>query len=129
MRIHHLAIYTNNLDRLKDFYANYFGAVPGEKYVNPIKQFQSYFLSFDDGSKLEIMQQDNIPANANDPLRQATGLIHFAISVGSKENVNRLTETLRRSGFAVAGEPRTTGDGYYESVVLDPDGNRVELTL
>lgn len=129
MRIEHIAIWTNDLERLKDFYVRYFNANCGEKYFNPKKNFSSYFLTFEGGSRLELMYMPGILKNTNDIHKQFTGLTHFAIAVGSVETVNALTEKLRLDGFEVVGEPRTTGDGYYESVVLDPDGNRLEITV
>ena len=128
MHIEHIAIWCTELEKVKDFYVRYFSAKPGERYLNERKQFQSYFLSFDSGCRLELMHMPGIPTSANDTKRQFTGLIHVAISVGSKEQVDALTETLRRDGYEIVGEPRTTGDGYYESVVLDPEGNRIEIT-
>jgi len=129
MKIEHLAIWTWQLEALKDFYVQYFNAVANEKYHNPVKQFSSYFLSFDDGARLELMEMPGIPASTHDILRQHTGLIHFAVSTGSREKVDALTETIRQAGFTVLGEPRWTGDGYYESVILDPDNNRIEITV
>lgn len=128
MKIEHIAIWTHDLEKLKGFYVKYFHAQPGERYFNPKKNFSSYFLSFQGGSRLELMNMPGIPQSRSDPYEQFTGFIHIAISVGSKEAVNQLTELLRQDGFKIAGEPRTTGDGYYESVVLDPDGNRLEIT-
>jgi lactoylglutathione lyase len=128
MRIDHIAIWTKNLDGLRDFYVKYFQAKAGELYHNPGKNFRSYFLSFDSGCRLEIMNMPGIPDSANDIYKQFSGLIHFAIGVGSKERVDDLTNTLRIDGYEIVGEPRTTGDGYYESVVLDPEGNRIEIT-
>lgn len=129
MKIEHLAIWVSDLDMMKDFYSKYFHGKPNELYVNPVKNFRSYFLSFADGCRLELMQKPDIPANRNDALEQYTGLIHFAVSVGSQAEVDRLTETLRADGYQVVGEPRTTGDGYYESVVFDPERNRIEITV
>jgi lactoylglutathione lyase len=129
MKIEHLAIWTNQLEVLKDFYEKFFRANSGEKYHNPHKQFSSYFLSFSDGARLELMQMPGIPVNSNDTARQNTGLIHFAMSTGSKEAVDALTEAVRQAGCTVIGEPRWTGDGYYESVILDPADNRVEITI
>jgi lactoylglutathione lyase len=128
MTIDHIAIWADDLEGLKNFYQKYFTATAGEQYVNPPKKFKSYFLSFGDGARLEIMQKPGIPENLNDPRKEFRGLIHFAIAVGSKDRVNTLTEQLRKDGFAIVGEPRTTGDGYYESVILDPEGNRIEIT-
>ena len=127
MKIEHVAIWVNDLEAMKNFYEKYFNAVSGSKYFNPNKNFQSYFLSFGEGCRLELMQMPGIPSSLNDPYKQFSGLIHFAIEVGSKEKVNFLTEQLRKDGHAIVGEPRTTGDGYYESIVLDPEGNRIEI--
>jgi lactoylglutathione lyase len=127
MKKDHLAIWTQDLERLKAFYEKYFHARAGEKYINPVKKFESYFLSFESGPRLEIMFMPGIPPHTNDVYRQFTGLIHFAISTAGKDEVNTLTEQLRTAGYQVVGEPRTTGDGYYESVILDPDGNRLEI--
>ena len=129
MQIEHIAIWTKQLEILKDFYIKYFKATPNEKYHNPKKSFSSYFLSFENGCRLEIMEKVGIPINKNDVYDEYTGLIHFAVSVGSKEKVDEMTETFRNDGFEIVGEPRTTGDGYYESVILDPDKNRIEITI
>jgi lactoylglutathione lyase len=128
MKIDHIAIWAADLETLKEFYVKYFKVSVGPKYFNPTKKFESYFLSFGDGCRLELMQMPGIPPSLNDAHKQFSGLIHFAISVGSKEMVNGLTEQLRTDGYAIVGEPRTTGDGYYESVVLDPERNRIEIT-
>lgn len=127
MKIDHIALYTTDIEKLKAFYERYFHTKAGEKYINPKKQFQSYFLSFSEGSRIEIMQKTGIPQRAQE--EESMGLTHFAIAVGNKEKVDLLTEQLRANGYKIAGEPRTTGDGYYESVVLDPDGNRIEITV
>ena len=129
MQIDHLAIWCRNLEKLRSFYEHYFGATPGVMYHNKAKTFQSDFLTFQSGCRLELMQMPGVPDNLNDAAVQYIGIIHFAISVGSKEVVDRLTAQLRTDGFAIVGEPRTTGDGYYESVVLDPEGNRIEITV
>lgn len=129
MQIEHIAIWTKQLEILKDFYVKYFKASANEKYHNPKKSFSSYFLSFENGCRLELMEKEGIPANINNIYNEYTGLIHFAISVGSKEKVNEITEIFRNDGFEIIGEPRTTGDGYYESVILDPDKNRIEITI
>jgi lactoylglutathione lyase len=127
MKIDHIALYSTDIERLKAFYEHYFHAKAGEKYINPKKQFQSYFLSFSEGGRVEIMQKTGIPERAQE--EETMGLTHFAIAVGDKEKVDALTAQLRANGHKVIGEPRTTGDGYYESVVLDPDGNRIEITI
>lgn len=128
MKIEHIAIWTKDIERLKKFYVDYFGGTAGEKYTNTKKQFQSYFIKFETGARLEIMQKPTIPDNLNDTINKYIGLIHIAISVGSAEKVNNLTEKLRTNGYSVVSEPRRTGDGYYESCILDPDGNRIEIT-
>ena len=125
MKIEHVALWTNQLELLKDFYTTYFEEKAGSKYVNEKKGFTSYFISFTTGARLEIMHRSGIPTVE---AGQHMGLIHFAFSTGSKEKVDRLTERLRKDRYEIASEPRTTGDGYYESVVLDPDGNFVEIT-
>ncbi|MEM6763452.1 MAG: VOC family protein [Bacteroidota bacterium] len=129
MRIEHIALWTYSLEKMRAFYQQYFEATPNEKYVNPTKGFESYFLTFGTGARLELMQMEGIAQNPFLPDQQHTGFIHFAMSVGSEAEVDRLTEQLRTDGFPIIGEPRTTGDGYYESVVLDPDGNRIEITV
>jgi len=127
MRIEHVALWTQNLERMRDFYAEFFGGTSNIKYVNSRTGFESYFITFDSGARLEIMRQAAIPANRNDVDEQYTGFIHVAMSVGSREGVDELTNELRAAGYRVVSGPRETGDGYYESCVLDPDGNRVEI--
>ncbi len=122
-------MWVKDLEKQKLFYTKYFGAKAGEKYFNPKKNFQSYFLSFETGCRLELMTKPEIPENKNNAYHQATGLIHFAVSVGSVQKVNELTAKLREDGFEILDGPRTTGDGYYESVVLDSEGNRIEITV
>ena len=129
MKIEHLAIWVKDLEGMKQFYERYFEGQAGEKYHNPTKHFESYFLSFDSGARLELMYKPEIPVNLNDSHQQAIGITHFAVSVGSEATVNELTETFRKDGFEIVGEPRWTGDGYYESVILDPEGNRIEITV
>lgn len=129
MKIDHLAIWVNDLEMMKTFYENYFEGKSGEKYNNPKKNFNSYFIEFSEGCRLEIMNKPEIPQNLNNSILEYIGIIHFAISVGSKKKVDALTEQLRQDGFTIISEPRTTGDGYYESVILDPENNRVEITI
>ena len=128
MRIEHLAIWVTDLELMRSFYERYFEATSGKKYHNSTKNFTSYFLSFKEGPRLELMHKPAI-SSPEDSHEEHLGIIHFAVSVGSKEKVNTLTEQLRTDGHSVVGEPRTTGDGYYESVVLDPEGNRIEITV
>ena len=124
MKIHHIAIWTFRLEELREFYIRYFNGTSNEKYINPKKGFESYFIYFDDGAALELMSRTDVQ---NTPIEEnKLGLTHFALSFPSKEDVLRTTEQLRSDGYTIAGEPRTSGDGYFESVILDPDGNRVE---
>jgi lactoylglutathione lyase len=129
LHIEHVAVWTRNLEQLKTFYETYFQATAGDKYVNPTKAFESYFLTFSSGARLELMRMPTIPESLDDTERQFTGYIHLAVSVGSEQAVDALTTRLRHDGYRVVDEPRHTGDGYYESCVLDPDGNRVEITV
>ncbi|MBM7868442.1 glyoxalase/bleomycin resistance/extradiol dioxygenase family protein [Heliobacterium gestii] len=128
MKIHHVAIWTNKLEEMRDFYCLYFGGTAGAKYRNERKQFESYFLSFDAGATLELMgvpELGSVGEAAGPPI---AGLAHVAFATGARSTVDQLTERLRSDGYRVISEPRVTGDGYYESCVLDPDGNRVEIT-
>ena len=127
MRIEHVAIWTYNLEGMRSFYMHYFDASSTEKYYNHSKGFSSYFLTFDGMCRLEIMEMPGISMTKNDSIKQFTGLIHVALKIGSRTEVDKLTELIRKDGFKVIREPSITGDGYYESVILDPDGNRVEL--
>jgi lactoylglutathione lyase len=128
MKIEHVALWVSGLERTREFYETYFGATAGPKYTNAAKGFESYFLTFPSGdSRLELMRRSGLSARS--PGAEHTGWAHLAFSVGSVERVNALTERLRAGGFEVLDGPRRTGDGYYESVVLDPEGNRVEVTV
>ncbi|CKF11815.1 VOC family protein [Bacillus paranthracis] len=126
MKIEHVAIWVNDLEGMRDFYKKYFNGEENSLYHNPKKQFESYFITFEGGTRLELMKRVGI----EDALQTETiGYAHIAFSVGSKEKVNELTNTLREAGYAVLNGPRTTGDGYYESVVSDPEGNQIEITI
>lgn len=126
MKIEHIAIWTREIEKMKNFYTHYFGAKSNSLYVNDKKGFASYFLTFSSGSRLELMKKVGI----NEPsLLEQLGWAHVAFSVGSKEEVDALTEKIKEDGYMVKGEPRTTGDGYYESVIEDPEGNIVEITI
>lgn len=126
IRLEHAAIWCRNLEQMRDFYIQYFHALPNKRYHNPGKEFSSYFLQFSSGARLELMHRPDI---AEPSAATVFGYHHLAFSLGSKEAVDALTERLRQDGVTIAGEPRTTGDGYYESVVLDPEGNHIELTV
>jgi lactoylglutathione lyase len=129
LRIEHVAIWTRQLSQLKEFYETHFRAIASSKYLNPETGFESYFLSFSTGARLELMRSPTVADLPGDSDVQPAGYAHLAFSAGSEEQVDRLTEQLRVAGYRVASAPRVTGDGYYESVVLDPDGNRVEITI
>lgn len=127
MQLEHLAIWTQRLEELRAFYVRYFGGVSNEKYVNPAKGFESYFLSFGEGCRIELMRRTDVVTPG--PEEPRLGLCHLAFRCASREEVVALTERLRADGYPVLGEPRTTGDGCFESVVGDPDGNRVEIVF
>ena len=157
MKIEHIAIWVKDIDKVCEFYRKYFGGTVHPVYHNPAKQFTSRFITFDDGARLEIMHKPDIDvgtvtalqsnmltlghAGVQAPRRDTRdrmfhveqseylGFAHLSFSVGSKEEVDRLTQQMSNDGIQVVGQPRTTGDGYYESVVLDPEGNRVEITI
>lgn len=124
MSLTHIACWTNNPERLRDFYVYYFEGKSNEKYVNPAKGFSSYFVSFKNGASLEIMQRTDIHEACEKP---HIGLAHIAFQFSLKDDVNSALERFRQDGYTVYGEPRFTGDGYYEGAILDPDGNIVEL--
>ena len=128
MRIAHVAIWTVDLERLRAFYEQHFGAKAGAKYVNPSKGFSSYFLQFADGVRLELMSKATVEAAVGAPAGERAGYAHLALSLGSRDSVVAVTDRLRAAGVRVVDGPRVTGDGYFESVVVDPDGNRIELT-
>lgn len=125
MNIHHIAIWTQDIKQLSEFYSRYFNCIAGERYKNPKKNFESVFLSFPEGAGIELMSRVDVYRNASDI---SIGLAHFAIHLGSVEAVDVMTKQLECDGVIIESNPRYTGDGYYESVVLDPDGNRIELT-
>ena len=131
MKIEHVAIWTTQLEALKEFYATHFSAqAAAPKYVNPKRQFESYFLSFPDGgARLEIMRVPGLQDVHQEGGAPSIGYAHIAISVGSKHAVDDITAALQQAGVPILDGPRTTGDGYYETLVLDPDGNRVEITV
>ncbi|MBQ9934819.1 MAG: VOC family protein [Lachnospiraceae bacterium] len=127
MRIEHIAMYVNDLERARDFFIKYFNATANDGYHNKTTDFRSYFLSFDDGARLEIMKKPVMEDCVKDLNR--TGYIHIAFSVGSKEGVDALTKRLKDEGYEVISGPRTTGDGYYESCIVGIEGNQIEITV
>jgi lactoylglutathione lyase len=126
-RIEHVALWVRDLEATCAFYARHFGAQPGPLYANTAKGFRSCFLSFGDGARLEVMSTTQLAPVAIEPGAQRMGLTHLAVSLGSEQAVDALTAQLQASGVPVLDGPRRTGDGYYESVVLDPEGNRIEI--
>ena len=127
MKIVHAAMYVNDLEAAKNFFVSYLGAVPNAGYRNVKTGFRSYFLTFGDGARLELMNKPGLPDDEKTSSR--TGYIHIAFSVGSKENVDSLTQQLKEAGYEVISGPRTTGDGYYESCIIGIEGNQIELTI
>jgi len=129
IKFNHIAIWCKDLEIMKAFYIKYFGMSSNEKYVNPVKNFESYFLSFTENSsaELELMARPDIIENLS--LRgNLMGFCHLALSVNNRNSVDILTDTLRSDGYKIIGEPRVTGDGFYESVIEDPEGNWIEIT-
>ncbi len=127
MKIEHIAMYVDNLEKTKEFFEKYFFAKSNLGYHNKTTNFRSYFMEFDDGARLEIMNKPamvDVEKNLN-----RTGYIHIAFSVGSKEKVNELTNRLQADGYTVVSGPRTTGDGYYESCIVAIEGNQIEITV
>ncbi len=127
MKIEHVAMYVKDLDAAKDFFVKYFEAKPNEGYHNKKTGFRSYFLTFEDGARMEIMNRGD--AVEYEKRLAQMGFIHVAFSVGSKEKVDALTNRLLADGYSLISGPRVTGDGYYESCVLDLEGNQLEITV
>lgn len=127
MKIEHIALYVNDLEKARDFFVRYFGAVSNDGYHNPGTDFRSFFLSFDHGSRLELMTKPDLTDSGD--LLNRFGYAHIAFSMGSKEAVDSLTASLKQDGYPVLSGPRTTGDGYYESCILGFEGNVIEITV
>ena len=127
MKIEHIALYVNDLEKARNFFVKYLGAKSNDGYHNPKTDFRSYFLSFDDGARLEIMNKPEMSDLPKDLAR--TGYAHIAFSVGSREKVDVLTAELKAEGYEVVSGPRTTGDGYYESCIVAIKGNQIEITV
>lgn len=127
MHIEHIAMYVNELEKAKEFFVKYFNATPNEGYHNKTSDFCSYFLSFDDGARLEIMNKPKMEDVEKTSTR--TGYIHIAFSLGSKEAVDELTVKIKNDGYEVISGPRITGDGYYESCIIGIEGNQIEITV
>ncbi|MBE6853588.1 MAG: glyoxalase [Ruminococcus sp.] len=127
MKIEHIALYVNDLERARDFFVNYFGGHSNDGYHNKTTGFRSFFISFDDGARLELMNKPDMVDSEKHLNR--TGYAHLAFSAGSKEKVDELTEKLQNDGFRIVSGPRTTGDGYYESCVVAIEDNQIEITI
>lgn len=127
MKIEHIAMYVTDLEAVREFFVKYFGAKANNGYHNLKTDFRSYFLSFNEGARLEIMNRPQMVDNVKDISR--TGYIHIAFSLGSAEKVDQLTAKLQSDGYEVISAPRITGDGYYESCIVDLEGNQIELTV
>jgi lactoylglutathione lyase len=128
MRISHIALWVNDLEKMKFFYCRFFKGTAGKNYQNPIKNFESCFIRFDSGISLELMRKtDQILSSEQTGITK--GYHHLAFSVESRENVDQLTSLINTEGYEVKSYPRVTGDGYYESVVSDPEGNSIEITV
>ena len=124
MKIHHIGLWVSDLEASRHFYEHYFKGKSNERYENKAKGFASYMLSFEDGAVLEIMTRTDVTCKTHD---ERLGWAHLAFSFGSEQMVNALVEMLRNDGYRIVGEPRITGDGYYEAAVLDNEGNRIEI--
>lgn len=127
MHIEHIAMYVNELEKAKEFFIKYFNAISNEGYHNKTTDFRSYFLTFDGGARLEIMNKPQMIDDEKGLNR--TGFVHIAFSLGSKEAVDILTERMKNDGYHVISGPRTTGDGYYESCIIGIEGNQIEITI
>ena len=127
MKIDHIAMYVNDPDAARDFFVRYFDGKSNDGYYNEKTGFRSYFISFDDGARLEIMNKPEM-ADEEKPLNR-TGFIHIAFSVGSRDRVDELTQQLKADGFSIESGPRTTGDGYYESCIVAVEENQIEITV
>jgi lactoylglutathione lyase len=126
IKIEHIAIWVKDLDVSAEFYAKFFGAKIGQLYHNPKTNFNSRFITFESGARIEIMTRTDITEN---PVNNTFGYAHIALSVGSITEVDRFTTFVGENGVTVLSQPRTTGDGYYESKIADPDGNEIEITV
>jgi lactoylglutathione lyase len=126
MKIEHIALYVNDLEKARDFFVKYLDGTSNNGYHNPKTDFRSYFISFEDGARLEVMTKPGLVDDEKHLNR--TGYAHVAFSLGSKEKVDSLTARLKSDGYEVVSGPRTTGDGYYESCIVAVEGNQIEIT-
>lgn len=129
MTLEHVAIWTNDLEAMKEYYTKYFNGLANDKYRNSNTGFESYFLTFESGARLELMSRPAVPKNLNDTVdKQHLGIIHLAFGVTTMDEVDQKAKQLRAHGFTILSGPRKTGDGYYEFETLDPENNRLEVT-
>lgn len=126
-KIEHISLWVSDIETMKDFYVRFFSEKTGEKYVNSKKKFESYFIEFTTGARMELMHKEGMVSGKGD--NTFSGYAHIAFSLSSKEKVDEFTGMMKEAGFKIADGPRTTGDGYYESVILDPEGNRIEIAI
>ncbi|MFC4771466.1 VOC family protein [Enterococcus hermanniensis] len=126
MKIEHIALYVNDLETNKHFFETYFAAKSNQQYHNPKTGLRTYFLTFSDGARLELMSRPEM--TEKEVALFLTGYTHLAFSLGSKKAVDQLTQRLADDGFKIVSGPRTTGDGYYESCILGPENNQIEIT-
>ena len=129
MKVDHIAIWVKDLEKTRIFYEKYFKAKSNQLYINNKKKFSSYFLTFSGKTRLEIMQMPSVLDSLDDLYSQHIGYIHIAISVGSKDEVINLTKRLADDGYEILDNPRYSGDGYFESIIMDPENNRIEITI
>ena len=128
MKVLHIALWANDLEKMKGFYCRFFHGIAGKNYQNEVKNFESCFVNFESGISLELMRNTNrvLPSG---PEYMTTGFHHLAFSVGTREEVDQLTLLINNAGYTVKSKPRVTGDGFYESVIIDPEGNTIEITV
>jgi lactoylglutathione lyase len=124
VRVEHVALWVQDLERMRGFYVAHVGGQSGARYHNPRTGLTSYFISFDGGCRIELMQAPGVQPG---PEGRTAGYAHVALSLGGREAVDATVDVMRQKGVAIASDPRTTGDGYYEAVILDPEGNHIEL--
>ena len=127
MKIEHIALYVDHLEEARDFFVTYLGGTSNAGYVNESKGFRSYFITFSDGARLELMNEKDV--KPTDKRERKLGYTHLAFSLGSKEKVDEITDKLIKAGFDKISGPRTIGDGYYESCMFGFEDNVIELTV